>query len=147
MQHRLTHSGLGPDRFQDLVFGDQLARLRQQATEDRKRFRVQREHLMAAPQPFVAPVQSTPIERPAMGGLQSSRLLRRSHIMGLVPPLRLHSPPRLQPRPCKPAYYTPCRGAVGRRRWGGAHGERCGHDRTRRHGAQAFTKDTTFSIL
>jgi hypothetical protein len=57
----LTHHRLGPDRLEQGVFGHELARLRHQVAEDRKRFGGQWDRLGVTPQPFVAPIE---LERP-----------------------------------------------------------------------------------
>src|SRR5262249_60087290 len=56
-EDRLTARRAGPDRLEQGIFGHELARLRHQAAEHRKRFGGQRGSFGATPQPFVAQIE------------------------------------------------------------------------------------------
>ena len=56
LEHRLTPRRLGPHGLQQGIFGDKLAGMSHQVTEERKRFGGQRQDLLVAPQTFVASV-------------------------------------------------------------------------------------------
>jgi len=66
LEHGLTYHGLRPDRLKQRSFGHELASLGHQTAEDRKGFRVQWDHLLAAPQPCLALVQAKGVEYPAV---------------------------------------------------------------------------------
>src|SRR5439155_13006302 len=78
LEHRITHHRLGPDCLKQRVFGHKLARLLHQAAEDCKGFRMQRDYLLVAPQPFVAPVQAKGIKHHTVRCWQGWRLLQLS---------------------------------------------------------------------
>jgi hypothetical protein len=66
LEHGLTYHGFRPDRFKQGGFGHELPGLCHQTAEHRKGFRVQRDHLLATPQPCLALVQAKGVEHPAV---------------------------------------------------------------------------------